>query len=209
MRIIIIGLLTIVFLYYLIWYPLRNDNSKNWFMVILSIIIIIPLTLFEFRWLYLENEGTKVTIAISGVDDSHLHCQRLSEGFVDASANLGEVSSLNPKEALIKHTTCTKLFNYIEGNKSDPPLEQIIAVAVLTHESIHVSGDFNESSTECKSIQKVSQTAQMLGATKKQGDSLALKYYKEVYPNLRTNYISLDCYENGPQDLTPNDNLFP
>lgn len=209
MRVIIIGLLTLAILYYLIIYPIRNDRTKNWFMVIIIALILIPTSAFEIRYQILQSEGSSVVAKISNNPQGHLRCERLYETFFDATSNTGEVYWDNPTEATLKYTQCENLFAYITGDKTNPSLDKIIAVHVLTHESIHVSGDRVEATTECTAMQKDSQTAQLLGATKAEGDQLSLTYYIKVYPNMASNYVSAECHAGGKLDRNPQGSVFP
>ena len=209
MRIIVIALLIVAILYYLIIYPRRNNHAKNWFMVILLILALLPTSVFEIRFQILQNIGSSVVAQISHKAQGHLRCERLSETWLDASQNAGEVYWDNPTEANLKYTQCENLFAYITGDKTNPSLDEVIAVHVLTHESVHVSGNRVEALTECAAMQKDSLTAQLLGATKTEGDRLSFTYYAMVYPNMPANYTSADCHTGGKLDTTPKGSIFP
>lgn len=90
-----------------------------------------------------------------------------------------------------------------------------LSVLVLTHESIHISGDLNEASTECKAIQRVRQTFRLLGEP---GNVEGFVRYALWFHTRETEitdftgdrpYFSPDCYSDGPLDETPADGIWP
>jgi hypothetical protein len=209
MRLIVCLILVIAFIYYFIIYPIIHKGDKNLFMTAVIILILIPTGLTEYRWLALQNEASTVVAEISGNTEGHLNCQRISETWFDATQNLGEVRWDDINQARLKYNSCTALFSYMQNDKQNPTPEEIIAVHVLSHESGHVSGDMNEASTECVSMQNDSRTAQLLGATAEQGSKLSQTYWTDTYPRMRSNYVSADCTPDGTMDKTPGDGIFP
>lgn len=187
-----ICVILVVLLLWLLIKPILG-RPRSLFAVTLVALILIPSGIFEARWLIRENQGTEVVKVISEKEEGHLHCQRLSETFVDATQNRGHVMFDEPDKAVIKFTSCQELFGYIESNKDNPTLKQIQAVHILTHEAVHVSGDFSESSTECKAVSLNVKTAQLLGATEQQAIKLAERYFTEIFPKMPSNYYSKDC----------------
>jgi len=206
MRTIIVGILILA----LIWLLIKPLFGKSRALIgaALIAIILIPTAGFEARWLIQEHKGTEVVKLVSDNDKGYLHCQRLSETMFDASQNRGHVMWDKPNEAVVKFSSCQELFGYIESDKSNPTEKQVMAVHVLTHEAVHVGGDMDEASTECKAIQLDMETAIKLGATFEQALHLAQTYYSIVYPRMPSNYTSPDCAENGLMDQTPNDGQF-
>lgn len=209
MRIIIIAALTLSIIYYLTWYRKKNDGDNNIIMITVIAIILVPTIYAETRYQITETNLTQIVKTISKNKNGNIHCQRLSETYFNASQNLGQVNSTQPNTAMLSYQTCQDLFSYINSPKNEPTIQEIQAVHVLTHESIHVSGDYNESSTECKAVQYNAKTAKLLGATTINSQKLAEKYYTTMYPNLRKNYITEECAENKELDQTPNDDQFP
>lgn len=209
MRLIIVILLTIVVLYYSVVYPLRNRGEKNWFMVAVTLIILIPCALLEFRTYTFENIASKAAVAVSHNPKSYLHCERVSEGFFNVNVHIGYVSSAEPDKAVLNYNSCKSLFTYIQGNKDNPSAEEISAVHTLAHEAWHTTGEYNEAVTECASIQLTSLTAQKLGATQAQGDALTQQYWETVYTRMPAAYTSTECSQGGTMDLTPDDGVFP
>jgi hypothetical protein len=88
-------------------------------------------------------------------------------------------------------------------------VEQVMAVHTLTHEAMHLRGEWSESAAECESMQRDRATAVSLGATPTQADALARTYAVEVYPRMSAEYADARCREGGPWDRTPGDGLWP
>jgi len=80
---------------------------------------------------------------------------------------------------------------------------------VLTHEAMHVAGDRNEASTECRALQHDARTVVLLGGTAEQGSALAQRIATEVYPRMSDEYRSPECRPGGTLDLTPGDATWP
>jgi hypothetical protein len=207
MRVAVIGLLILLALF-LVTRAVYKRETLPWISMGLILIILIPTAMFEVRWQIQESKGTTAVQLASKVNNSYLHCQRFSEAFFDPNQRKGQVMWDKPTEAYMTMGACQDLFSWIESDKTNPTEKQIIAVHVLTHESIHVAGEHNEATTECYAIQKDVATAMNLGATEEQAVLLANKYYGEVYPRLSEAYQSAECMPDGKLDLSPTDGRF-
>lgn len=93
-----------------------------------------------------------------------------------------------------------------------------LSALVVTHESIHISGDLNEASTECKAIQRVRRTFRLLGEPANPLYVEALVRYALWWHTQETlivdffgqrPYYSADCRADGKLDETPGDGIWP
>jgi hypothetical protein len=181
-------------------------------------IIALPLIVFgytERQWVSAEKEFSSVAKTVEPVAPG-VHCQRLGESFTYAGAELGHVefdeNGLPTGPAWLSYETCQNLAAYWRSTatqKTGPPLEQVIAVHVLSHESYHLAGIGTESLAECDAMQRDARTAQALGASQLQGLQLANTYWQSVYPDMPSDYTTRDCVSGGRLDKTPGDNLWP
>jgi hypothetical protein len=77
-----------------------------------------------------------------------VRCQSFGGAFVDAGPELGYVrwrADGKPEPwTLIKRDQCRHLAAYARSDKRRPSREQVVAVHVLTHEAMHLSGRLNE-----------------------------------------------------------------
>ena len=89
---------------------------------------------------------------------------------------------------LIKYDPCADLRSWLASNKTSPRADQIVAVHVLTHETMHMIGLTNEAQAECAAMQRDAAMAEALGATPVQAQALAHRYWLEVYPRMPDGY---------------------
>jgi hypothetical protein len=131
--------------------------------------------------------GSKVTV----------ECQTLGQALVDAGADLGYVrfgpDGTPEARTLIKRQQCADLADYLEADKENPTLDQIVGVHTLTHEAIHMSGVTSESETECQAMGRDADMAVALGASLEAAERLAQAYRTNVYPRMPSGYQSPDC----------------
>ena len=138
--------------------------------------------------------GAASTIVGSSVD---VHCQTAGETFTDAGADLGYVAfgpdGVPAKRTTIKWAQCRALSSYVRSGGLNPSREEMIAVHVLTHESMHMSGVRSEAESECRAMQRDARMALLLGAARSDARYLASWYWEEIYPRLSPAYRSEDC----------------
>lgn len=124
-------------------------------------------------------------------------CQTFGGAFVDVGSELGWVAygpdGVPEHKTLIKYEQCADLRDYLGSNKSSPPEDQIVAVHILSHESMHMAGLTNEAEAECAAIQRDAQTARLLGADPFEALALAKTYWRTLYPRLSEAYVTGDC----------------
>jgi hypothetical protein len=128
-----------------------------------------------------------------------VRCQSFGGAFVDAGPELGDMrwrADGKPEPwTLIKRDQCRHLAAYARSDKRRPSRDQV-AVHVLTHEAMHLSGRLNEAAAECAAVQRDAHTARLLGAP----DELAAAYWRNLYPLMPDGYRSADCRPGGPLD---------
>ncbi|HZV24660.1 MAG TPA: hypothetical protein VFG00_00085 [Acidothermaceae bacterium] len=132
-------------------------------------------------------------------------CQTLTGSALDMGNELGYVKwgpdGVPERQTLIKHQQCNDLHSYLNSSKQHPSAAQILAVHVLTHESMHMSGIKIEYVAECAAMQHDTAMAEDMGATPAAAHALAVTYWLTVYPNMPDGYRSSDCRPGGSLDL--------
>jgi hypothetical protein len=93
----------------------------------------------------------------------------------------------------------------VAGGTAVPPTLRTIeqhrlGTHVLSHEAMHLRGEFNEAKTECAALQRDAWTARMLGASPAEALGLARRYWQEVYPHLPDDYRDAGCTAGGKLD---------
>jgi hypothetical protein len=102
-----------------------------------------------------------------------VRCQSLGGAFVNG----------RPEPwALIKRDQCRDLGAYVRSGTHRPSPDQVLAVHVLTHEAMHLSGRLDEAVAECAAVQRDARTARLLGAADADAAGLAAAYWHDLYP---------------------------
>ena len=109
----------------------------------------------------------------------------------------------------IERDACNDLRDYLHGDKDWPTLDQVIGVAVLSHESNHLAGELSRVALSARRSRTSSAVAEALGATSIKPASLADRYTTDVYPNMPPEYVSSLCVQDGEWDETPGDGVWP
>jgi hypothetical protein len=133
-----------------------------------------------------------------------VRCQSFGGAFVDAGPELGLVcwrADGTPEPwTLIKRDQCRDLAAYLRSDKHRPSRAQVVAVHVLTHEAMHLSGQVAEAVAECAAVQRDARTARLLGASAADATRLAVTYWRNLYPLLPDGYRSPECGPGGALD---------
>jgi hypothetical protein len=133
-----------------------------------------------------------------------VHCQTFGQTWTDAHTELGYVrfgaDGRPEKHTVLAWEACRSLQGWERSGYGATDLDQVIAVHVLTHESMHMAGTLNEAETECYAVQRDVWTATALGADRTQARQLARRYWQEVYPRMPDDYRSAACTPGGQFD---------
>jgi hypothetical protein len=133
-----------------------------------------------------------------------VRCQSFGGAFVDAGPELGYVrwrADGHPEAwALIKRDQCRHLAAYVRSGHGRPSRDQVVAVHVLTHEAMHLSGRLDEAVAECAAVQRDAHTARLLGAGPAEAAGLAAAYWRNLYPLMPDGYRSGQCRPGGAMD---------
>ena len=193
MRLIILALL-IVLLIRLIIVPFFRGSRPSLVLVIIAVSITGWIGWGEYQWQTNQTIGSDVVKMVSGNTEGILRCQTLSGAFFDpAVSTKGFVSSAEENVARVKYDTCQDLFSWMKSDKQAASLKQIQAIGVLTHEAVHVSGEYNEAVTECISMSKLEKVAEELRANKKLSAEISATYREEIHVRTPPQYQNGVC----------------
>ena len=166
----------------------------------LGVALCFGIPMLVEAWVEHELEGAASEIAGGPVQ---VHCQTLGQAFVDVGPELGFVrwgpDGVPERATLIKFSTCGNLRAWLGSTKASPSLDQVIAVHVLTHETMHMVGITDEARTECAAVQRDAAMAVALGASPQEAQALARRYWTEVYPRMPDDYVG-GCGPGGQYD---------
>jgi hypothetical protein len=133
-----------------------------------------------------------------------VHCQTAGGALTDASGELGFVrwapGGVPEHATTIKYEQCGDLKAYLRHHGRSPTADQVIAVHVLSHESMHMRGERNEAAAECEAMQRDALMARKLGASKADAAALAAAYWRIDYPRMPDDYRSSACRPGGEMD---------
>jgi hypothetical protein len=148
----------------------------------------------------------RLSTAASALIGAHVvvHCETFGAALTDAGAELGYVKygadGVPEHQTLIKRDQCAALSRYLHSNKRHPSWDEIQAVHVLTHESMHMAGITDEAAAECAAVQRDVSLDELLGATPADARALAENYWTSQYPRLPDGYHSPHCRAGGTLD---------
>lgn len=150
-----------------------------------------------------EDRLSRVAATLVG-HPVRVHCQSFGQALTDVGAELGfvpyDAAGRPEPRTTIKRDPCARLRDYYGGHRGRPSQDTVVAVHVLTHESMHMRGLTGEAAAECAAVQRDETTAQLLGATPTQARELARDYWLVVYPQMPDDYREADCVPGGPAD---------
>jgi hypothetical protein len=193
---------------YLHW---RVQNQDGWSMkrplpkLTFSLLAIAVLVTGCMAWQHgkLEDRLSRAASALAGFP-VHVHCQDLAGAALDVSNDLGSVQFNADGAAqhvtLIRREQCSALSGYLGKHGVNPSAAQILAVHVLTHETMHMRGLRAEAAAECAAVQRDAHMARLLGASAPDAQALAAAYWENDYPQLSDDYHSSDCHPSGTLD---------
>lgn len=194
MRVILIILLVVLALWTILSPVIRYHEKPTWVMAIIIMIPTLILTGFEIRWQFHQNQATEIVQSVSERSEGSAKCQRLSGALTDTALSVkGMVYYANDSVAHLKYETCQNFMSWMESDKQNPTEKEVMAVGVLVHEAIHVSGEKNEALTECKANKKLVQVAEDLGATTVQAEELYSLYMEKISPRMPSQYQNGIC----------------
>jgi hypothetical protein len=150
-----------------------------------------------------EDRLSSVATQLAGVE-AKVHCQTIGGEMVDLGSELGWVrwgpDGVPEHQTLIKRGPCRALHAYMASSKQQPSDDEVVAVHVLTHESMHMRGLTSEAQAECAAMQRDARTARLLGADEAAARALTHRYWTQMYPQMPDDYRSGDCLGGGPLD---------
>jgi hypothetical protein len=190
------------------WWPRRRDalgRPRRFPYLGVGALVGLALAVSVPTYLRHREEDRLSTVASRLVGSPvKVHCQSLGRELVDLGSELGYVKwgpdGVPEHETLIKRGPCRELHAYLASAKLQPSDDQVIAVHVLTHESMHMRGVTDEAAAECAAMQRDAETAKLLGADQAHALALARRYWLVMYPRMPDDYRNGSCAPGGALD---------
>jgi hypothetical protein len=131
------------------------------------------------RWLF-QHRMERIATELADPKVAHFHCNTVLDTMFDPSSmNIGHANPVTG-EIAIQYPWCNTLMAYLRHPKH-ADREELASLGMLTHESMHVRGEMNESKTECEAVQRNLRTARLLGVPEQTARKNAWDYYRLVY----------------------------
>lgn len=103
----------------------------------------------------------------------------------------------------------TGAFGQRESEACDLWASRLTAIHVLSHESVHLRGFYDEALADCAAVQITAWVATALGADEAFARSLAREYWTDFHLPRVGAYQSVACHDGGSLDLFPNRTGWP
>jgi hypothetical protein len=97
----------------------------------------------------------------------------------------------------------------VASQRRYPSYDPAVGLLVLAHESEHAAGIRNEAVAECYGMQRMAETAVLLGVSRQFGQDYAIQYWSVAYQSHHDRYFTTKCRNGGPLDLRPKSNVWP
>ncbi|WP_029291576.1 hypothetical protein [Cellulomonas sp. HZM] len=194
---VLVGSLALAALLTIRWVPRRSDSlgrRRPFPRISVGLCVAIAIGCAVPLWTHARLEARLEGAAGKIVGEPvRVHCQTSGQAFLDVGAELGWVrwgpDGVPEHSTLIKRGPCADLSAWLRSSKRDPSSDEVVAVHVLTHEAMHMSGIKNEAHAECAAMQRDAAMAVALGASPAQGAELARRYWLETYPQMPSEYV--------------------
>jgi hypothetical protein len=88
----------------------------------------------------------------------------------------------------------------------------VYAIWTLAHEAVHLSGQRDEPTTDCWSMQHIEETARRLNVGPVAAHAMATyaaSWYASTWAQAKPDYYSPECHDGGALDLRPDDANWP
>jgi hypothetical protein len=97
----------------------------------------------------------------------------------------------------------------VASQQQYPSYDPSIGLIVLAHESQLAAGVHSEAVAECYGMQRMADTAVLLGVGRQFGHDYAIQYWSVAYQSHHDRYFTPKCRNGGPLDLRPRSNVWP
>ena len=143
---------------------------------------------------YLSAKATELADA----HRAHVHCNTVFDTFFDSNSLAAGHANPETGQIVLQYPWCERLMAYV-AHPDPADWEGRTSLNILTHESMHVRGEYNEAVTECESVQRNYRTARLLGVADGPARRTAVAYYQIDYlqkgavGGMQAPYFSTEC----------------
>ncbi len=188
-----------LFLFWLIYRELNGHLpiSKAYIAVLLLLALSLAWPPFH-HWRF-ERFLSATARQLADNPAVKVHCNTLFDTLFDEELRVAGHADPKTGYIVIQYPRCSILMDYLDhpyrANKAE-----IITLNILTHESMHARGEYNEAKTECQAVQRNYRAAQLLGVPDSIAKQNAMDYYKDYYLMRNDSYFSKECAPGKAMD---------
>ncbi|MFZ6693342.1 hypothetical protein [Undibacterium sp. SXout20W] len=183
--------------------PLSKNISIPLLVLYTSLTLAFAWTPFQ-DWRFERFLSVKAT-EIADFHPAKVHCNTIFDTFLDT--NYLAAGHADPKTGYIvfQYPWCKRLGAYLD-HPDKANREEIVSLNILTHESMHVRGEYDEAKTECQAVQRNYRAAKILGVPDSIAKTNAQNYYLGEYQRrgksggMAGAYFSKECAPEKAMD---------
>ena len=155
-------------------------------------------------WFFERFLSAKATELADG-HRAKVHCNTVWDTMLDTEMFAAGHAEPDTGQIGLQHPWCSTLRSYL-NHPSRANEDELWALAMFTHESMHVRGELNEARTECEAVQRNYRAAKLLGVPDATAKRNALDYYNILYKErgkegiMQAQYYSDECAPGKAMD---------
>lgn len=188
-----------IFFCWLIYRELTGHLAISKFYLAVLIILALAFAWPPFHLWRFERLLSATARQLAENHPAKVHCNTLFDTLFDEEARV--MGHADPKTGyiVIQYPLCSTLMDYLK-HPYRASMDEIISLHILTHESMHTRGEYDEAKAECQAVQRNFRTAKLLGVPDSTAKQNALEYYKKHYLMRSDSYFSKECAPGKAMD---------
>ena len=164
--------------------PLEGSRFDSFFFI--TLVLAAAFAYLPVKQQMLEAHMEKAVEKLLVMQDVDVYCQSFWDTFYRGTNKI-----------ILEPRTCDGMAGYLDnpGSASDA---ELFSLHVLTHEAMHVGGEYDEIKTDCKAFQRNHVTARLLGV----GEAAAVRsaIHLHHWRSPRHPYYSAECEPGSSLD---------
>lgn len=170
------------------------------FKTYVAVLLVLAL-LFAwppFHYWRMEHFLSAKATQLADPHPAKVHCNTIFDTFFDSQYLASGHASQVTGQIVFQYPMCSTLMSYLD-HPDRANQEELSTLNLLTHESMHVRGEYNEANTECQAVQRDYRAATLLGVPDSVARKNALDYYQKIYMykgkigGIQAEYFSVEC----------------
>ncbi|MCW8398035.1 hypothetical protein OQJ26_04415 [Legionella sp. PATHC038] len=196
-----------LFFFWLVFRELTGNLpiSKGYLITVLSLALLFAWPPYH-HW-HFERFLTAIAGQLAENHPAKVHCNTLFDTLFDEEPRVYGHADPKTGYIVIQYPRCSLLMDYLH-HPALANMQELISLDILTHESMHARGEYNEAKTECEAVQRNYRTAKLLGVPDNIAKQNALDYYNGFYLKRHDGYFSKECAPGKTLDEHLNDSTW-